>query len=113
MLSSADKRATLRRIYELARDRDEFEGGVTFQDDAEILIVGNWALLAYDEADELALSFHLHAHPVEVARLTRFLVEQDVDFVLYEAFVVNDRDEIVFESDLTETDPGTGRWDQP
>jgi len=113
MLSSADKRATLRRIYELARESDEFEGGVTFQDDAEILIVGNWALLAYDEEDELALSFHLHAHPVGVARLTRFLVEQDVDFVLYEAFVVNDRDEIVFESDLTDAGPGSGRPGEP
>jgi len=90
----------LRRVYDLARDSDAFEGGVTFQDDAGILIVGNWALLAYDEEDELALSFHLNAHPVEVARFTRFLVEHDVTFVLYEAFVVNDRDEIVFESDL-------------
>ena len=90
----------LRRVYDLARDSDAFEDGVTFQDDAGILIVGNWALLAYDEEDELALSFHLNAHPVEVARFTRLLVEHDVTFVLYEAFVVNDRDEIVFESDL-------------
>jgi hypothetical protein len=100
MLAADDKRRELRRIYELAHQTDAFEGGVTFQDDSEILIVGDWALLAYDEEDELALSFHLNAHPVEVARLTRFLVEHDVEFVLYEAFVVNDRDEIVFESDL-------------
>jgi hypothetical protein len=95
-----DKHRELRRVYELARESEAFEGGVTYQDDAEILIIGDWALLAFDEENELALSFHLNAHPVEVARLTRFLVEQDVEFVLYEAFVVNDRDEIVFESDL-------------
>jgi hypothetical protein len=95
-----DRYRELRRVYDLAREADVFEGGVTFQDDAGILIVGNWALLAYDEEEELALSFHLNAHPLEVARLTRFLVEHEVDFVLYEAFVVNDRDEIVFESDL-------------
>ena len=100
MRSAEEKQRELRRIYELARESEAFEGGVTFQDDAEILIIGDWALLAYDDEDELALSFHLNAHPLEVARLTRFLVEQDVDFVLYEAFVVNDRDEIVFESDL-------------
>ena len=100
MLAAEDKERELRRIYELARQSEAFEGGVTFQDDTEILIIGDWALLAYDEEDELALSFHLNAHPVEVARLTRFLVEHDVEFVLYEAFVVNERDEIVFESDL-------------
>ncbi len=100
MLEADDKHRELRRLYELARESEAFEGGVTYQDDAEILIVGDWALLAYDEEDELALSFHLNAHPVEVARLTRFLVEHEAEFVLYEAFVVNDRDEIVFESDL-------------
>jgi len=100
MVAADDKRRELRRIYELAHQSEAFEGGVTFQDDAEILIVGDWALLAYDEEDELALSFHLNAHPVEVARLTRFLVEHEVEFVLFEAFVINDKDEIVFESDL-------------
>ncbi|MBI3457466.1 MAG: hypothetical protein HY002_16935 [Candidatus Rokubacteria bacterium] len=100
MRTAEDKERELRRIYDLAREAEVFEGGVTFQDDADILIVGDWALLAYDEEDALALSFHLNAHPLEVARLTRFLVEHDVEFVLYEAFVVNDRDEIVFESDL-------------
>jgi hypothetical protein len=100
MPTADDKHRELRRIYELARGSEAFEGGVTYQDDSDILIIGDWALLAYDEEDELALSFHLNAHPVEVARLTRFLVEHEVEFVLYEAFVVNDRDEIVFESDL-------------
>jgi hypothetical protein len=100
MLAADDKRRELRRIYELTHQSDTFEGGVTLEDDSEILIVGDWALLAYDEEDELALSFHLNAHPVEVARLTRFLVEHEVEFVLFEAFVINDKDEIVFESDL-------------
>lgn len=100
MLTAKEKQRQLRRIYDLAREAVVFEGGITFQDDAEMLIVGNWALLAYDEEDALALSFHLDAHPVDVARLTRFLVEHEVDFVLYEAFIVNERDEIVFESDL-------------
>lgn len=100
MPPAEDRYRELRRVYELAREAEAFEGDVTFQDDAGIVTVGNWALLAYDEEDELALSFHLNAHPIEVARLTRFLVEHDVAFVLYEAFVVNDRDEIVFESDM-------------
>lgn len=100
MLSAEEKQRQLRRIHDLAREAVVFEGGITFQDDAEMLIVGNWALLAYDEEDALALSFHLDAHPVDVARLTRFLVEHQVEFVLYEAFIVNERDEIVFESDL-------------
>ena len=34
-----------------------------------------------------------------VARLTRFLVQHDVPFVLHEAFTVDDDDRIVFESD--------------
>lgn len=100
MLPAEEKRRELRRICDLAREAVVFEGGITFQDDAEMLIVGNWALLAYDEEDALALSFHLDAHPVDVARLTRFFVEHRVDFTLYEAFIVNERDEIVFESDL-------------
>jgi hypothetical protein len=100
MEAGEDRYRELRRVYELARESEVFEGGVTFQDDAGILIIGNWALLAYDEDDDLALSFHLNAHPIEVARLTRFLVEHEIEFALYEAFVVNDRDEVVFESDL-------------
>jgi hypothetical protein len=43
--------------------------------------------------------FHLDSHPVAVARLTRFLVQHDVPFVLHEAFTVDDDDQIVFESD--------------
>lgn len=99
MRSPEDKRRELRRVYDLAVDAAVFEGGVTVQDDAEILIVGDWALLAYSEDDALALSFHRDAHPVEVARLTRFLLERDVDFEIYEAFLVNEQDDIVFDSD--------------
>jgi hypothetical protein len=99
MLTREDKRRELRRVYALASDAVVFEGGVTVQDDAEILIIGNWALLAYAEDDELALSFHQDAHPVDVARLTRFLVEHEVDFEIYEAFLIDDQDNIVFESD--------------
>lgn len=100
MLTDEEKRRRLRELYDLSREAEEFKGGVTLQDEAEILIVGDWAIVAYDDADQIALSFHLNAHPIEVARLTRLLVEHEVDFVLYEAFVVNDQDEIVFESDL-------------
>lgn len=100
MLTGEEKRRRLLELYDLSREAEEFKGGVTLQGEAEILIVGDWAILAYDDADQIALSFHLNAHPVEVARLTRFFVEHEVDFVLYEAFVVNDQDEIVFESDL-------------
>jgi hypothetical protein len=64
------------------------------------LIVGNWAFLAYDDVDELALSFHLEAHPISVARLTRFLLEHGIGFALYEAFTIDEQDQIVFESDL-------------
>ena len=52
-----------------------------------------------DEIGDLALSFHLDSHPVAVARLTRFLVQHDVPFVLHEAFTIDDDDQIVFESD--------------
>jgi hypothetical protein len=100
MLSQAEKLGRLRALYELARSSDEFEGGVTFQEDMEALIFGNWAVLAYDDIDELALSFHLHAHPISVARLTRFLLEHGVGFALYEAFIIDEQDQIVFESDL-------------
>jgi hypothetical protein len=100
VLPQAVKLERLRALYELARGSDEFEGGVTFQEDTEALIVGNWAFLAYDDADELALSFHLGAHPIAVARLTRFLLEHGIDFTLYEAFTIDDHDQIVFESDL-------------
>ena len=100
MLSSEEKLSRLRSLYDLSRASEEFEDGVSFQEDMEALVVGDWAILAYDEMDDLALSFHVEAHPIAVAKLTRFLVEHDVPFVLYEAFRVNDQDEIVFESDL-------------
>lgn len=100
MLSGEEKLSRLRSLYDLSRESEEFEDGVSFQEDMEALVVGNWAILAYDEMDDLALSFHVESHPIAVAKLTRFLVEHDVPFVLYEAFRVNDQDEIVFESDL-------------
>jgi len=100
MLSSEEKLSRLRSLYDLSRESEEFEDGVSFQEDMEALVVGDWAILAYDEMDDLALSFHVESHPIAVAKLTRFLVEHDVPFVLYEAFRVNDQDEIVFESDL-------------
>ena len=56
-------------------------------------MVGNWAFFAIDEIGDLALSFHLDSHPVAVARLTRFLVQHDVPFVLHEAFTVDDDDQ--------------------
>jgi len=40
---------------------------------------------------------HLDSHPVSVARLTRFLVHNDMPFVLHDAFMVDDDDQIVFE----------------
>ena len=100
MLSSEEKLSRLRTLYDLSRESEEFEDGVSFQEDMEALVVGNWAILAYDEMDDLALSFHMESHPIAVAKLTRFLVGHDVPFVLYEAFQVNDKDEIVFESDF-------------
>ena len=100
MLTSEEKIAKLRALYDLSRESEEFDGGVSFQEEMEALIVGNWAILAYDDVDDMALSFHVDSHPIAVAKLTRFLVEHDVPFVLYEAFQINEKDEIVFESDL-------------
>ena len=93
------RRAKLQELHDLAQGSDEFDGGVTFQDDTEALVVGNWAFFAIDEIGDLALSFHLDAHPVAVARLTRFLVQHEVPFVLHEAFTIDEDDQIVFESD--------------
>src|SRR5467141_3256487 len=98
-LSEADRRAKLQEIQDLAQGSEEFEGGVTFQDDMDALVVGDWAFFAVDEIGDLALSFHLDSHPIAVARLTRFLVQHDVPFVLHEAFTIDDDDEIIFESD--------------
>ncbi len=100
MLTSDEKITKLRALYDLSQGSEEFDGGVSFQGEMEALIVGNWAILAYDDMDDLALSFHMDSHPIAVAKLTRFLVEHDVPFVLYEAFQINDKDEIVFESDF-------------
>jgi hypothetical protein len=105
MLSSQEKLARLRQLYEVSRESEEFEGGVSVHEEVEALVVGDWGLLAYDDEDNLALSFHINAHPVAVARLTRFLVEHDVPFVLYEAFTINDADEIVFESNFPPEGP--------
>jgi hypothetical protein len=109
------RRAKLRGLYDLALGSEEFEGGVTFQDDPEALVVGDWAFFAVDEIGDLALSFHLDAHPVAVARLTRFLVQHEVPFVLHEAFTIDDDGEIVFESDVGREfdEPGGGRGDRP
>jgi hypothetical protein len=93
------RRAKLQELYELAQGSEEFEGGVTFEEEMEALIVGDWAIFAVDDLGDIALSFHLDAHPVAVARLTRFLMEHQVPFVLHEAFTVDEDDRIVFESD--------------
>src|SRR5262249_22800728 len=98
-LSEADRHAKLKELFDLAQGSEEFEGGVTFQEDMEALVVGDWAFFAIDEIGDLALSFHLDAHPVAVARLTRFLVQHEVPFVLTESFTVDDDDQIVFDSD--------------
>jgi hypothetical protein len=98
-MDEARRHAKLQELQDLAQGSDEFEGGVTFQEDMDALVVGDWAFFAIDEIGDLALSFHLDSHPVAVARLTRFLVQHDVPFVLHEAFTIDDDDEIVFESD--------------
>ena len=99
VVDDAQRRAKLQDLYDLAQGSEEFEGGVTWEPETEALVVGNWAFFAIDEIGDLALSFHLDSHPVAVARLTRFLVQHDVPFVLHEAFTVDDDDRIVFESD--------------
>jgi len=99
-VDETQRRAKLQELNELAQGSEEFDGGVTFEEDMEALVVGNWAFFAIDDIGDLALSFHLDAHPVAVARLTRFLVEHQVPFVLHEAFTVDDDDQIVFESDI-------------
>ena len=98
-LSEADRRAKLQELQGLAQGSEEFEGGVTFEDDMDALVVGDWAFFAIDEIGDLALSFHLDAHPLAVARLTRFLVQHEVLFVLTESFTIDEDDQVVFESD--------------
>lgn len=98
-MDEARRHAKLQELYDLAQGSEEFEGGVTFEEDMDALVVGDWAFFAIDEIGDLALSFHLDSHPVAVARLTRFLVQHEVPFVLHEAFTIDDDDQIVFESD--------------
>lgn len=98
-MDDAQRQAKLRDLYELAQGSEEFEGGVTLEEGTDALVVGDWAFFAIDEIGDLALSFHLDAHPVAVSRLTRFLVEHSVPYVLHEAFTVDEDDQIVFESD--------------
>jgi hypothetical protein len=99
-VDEAQRHAKLQELYDLAQGSDEFEGGVTFEENTDALVVGDWAFFAIDEIGDLALSFHLDSHPVAVARLTRFLVQHDVPFVLHEAFTIDEDDQIVFESDI-------------
>jgi hypothetical protein len=94
------RRAKLQELFDLAQGSPEFEGGVTFEDEKEALLVGDWAIFAVDELGDIALSFHLDAHPVLVSRLTRFLVQHEIPFVLHEAFTLDEDDQIVFESDV-------------
>ncbi|MBI1957645.1 MAG: hypothetical protein HYS36_00235 [Candidatus Rokubacteria bacterium] len=105
-MEQAARRAKLQELRELAQGSEEFEGGVTFEEETEALIVGDWAIFAVDDLGDLALSFHLDAHPLAVARLTRFLVQHEVPFVLHESFIVDDEDRIVFESDTGADLPG-------
>ncbi|OGK77505.1 MAG: hypothetical protein A2X52_14410 [Candidatus Rokubacteria bacterium GWC2_70_16] len=98
-MEQAARRAKLQELYELAQGSEEFEGGVTVDEGTEALIVGDWAIFAVDDLGDLALSFHLDSHPLAVARLTRFLVQHEVPFVLHESFTIDDDDRIVFESD--------------
>jgi hypothetical protein len=104
MFTSEEKLQRLRSLYDLAQDSEEFEGGVTLEEEMQALVVGNWALVTFDELDELALSFHLNSHPNAVAKLTRYLLEHSIAFALYEAFTIDEDDQIVFESDLEASD---------
>jgi hypothetical protein len=107
-MDEARRRAKLAELRDLAEGSSEFEGGVTYEEETEALIVGDWAIFAVDEIGDLALSFHLDAHPVAVAKLTRFLIQHEVPFVLHEAFTVDENDEIIFESDTGRDLSGTG-----
>ena len=98
-MDGTQRRAKLFELMDLAKGSEEFEGGVTFDEDMEALLVGDWAIFAVDEIGDLALSFHLDSHPVAVAKLTRFLVQHEVPFVLHESFTIDENDQIVFESD--------------
>jgi hypothetical protein len=108
MASEEERRARLRSLYDLVRQSEELAGGVTLEEEVGAVIVGGWALLAFDEQDRLAASFHLDSHPNAVSHLTRHLVEHGVTFALNEAFVVDDEDRIVFESDAEPPDGESG-----
>ncbi len=107
-MDEARRRAKLAELRDLAEGSPEFEGGITYEEETEALIVGDWAIFAVDELGDVALSFHLDSHPLAVAKLTRFLVQHEVPFVLHEAFTVDENDEIVFESDTGRDLSGTG-----
>jgi hypothetical protein len=107
-MDEARRRAKLAELRDLAEGSPEFEGGITYEEETEALIVGDWAIFAVDELGDVALSFHLDSHPLAVAKLTRFLVQHEVPFVLHEAFTVDEDDEIVFESDIGKDLSGTG-----
>ncbi len=107
-MDEARRRAKLAELRDLAEGSPEFEGGITYEEEMEALIVGDWAIFAVDELGDVALSFHLDSHPLAVAKLTRFLVQHEVPFVLHEAFTVDEDDEIVFESDIGKDLSGTG-----
>ena len=107
-MDEARRRTKLAELRDLAEGSPEFEGGVTYEEEMEALIVGDWAIFAVDELGDVALSFHLDSHPLAVAKLTRFLVQHEVPFVLHEAFTVDENDEIVFESDIGKDLSGTG-----
>jgi hypothetical protein len=98
-MDESRRRAKLLELMELSQGAEEFEGGVTFEEGIEALVVGDWAIFAVDEIGDLALSFHLDSHPIAVAKLTRFLVQHEVPFVLHESFTIDDDDQVVFESD--------------
>jgi len=107
-MDEARRRAKLAELRDLAEGSPEFEGGVTYEEETEALIVGDWAIFAVDELGDVALSFHLDSHPLAVAKLPRFLIQHEVPFVLHEAFTVDENDEIVFESDTGRDLSGTG-----
>jgi hypothetical protein len=111
-MDESRRRAKLVELMDLAKGSEEFEGGVTFDEDMEALLVGDWAIFAVDDIGDLALSFHLDSHPVAVAKLTRFLVQHEVPFVLHESFTLDESDQIVFESD-TASDLDRPRGPEP
>ena len=108
MLTSHEKLARLRQLYELSHGQEPFDEGVSIEEEMDALIIGDWAFMTFDEADNLALSFHVGAHPISVSKLTRFLCQHDIEFVLYESFTISDDDEIIFESDLEEPESEGG-----